>query len=173
MIRLSLRVCAVVFFVALIPVGAQATPLEPDELPKVDRIVVWKSKRELDLMLKGIVIRAYPIALGSHPVGAKRRKGDGRTPEGVYIIDGRTRRTAYHRALHISYPGETQRTAALARGANPGGDIFIHGMPASFGRKDPVRFFVDWTNGCIAVGNIAIEEIWNAVDDGTVVEIHP
>ncbi len=151
--------------------AAPATPLEPDELPKVDRIVVWKSKRELDLMLKGIVIRAYPIALGNHPVGAKRRKGDGRTPEGVYVIDSRTRRTAWHRALHISYPNAGDRIRA--KGANPGGDIFIHGMPASFGRKDPVRFFVDWTDGCIAVGNIAIEEIWNAVDDGTPIEIRP
>lgn len=173
MIRLLFHICAVAVIFTLIRVDATATPLAPDELPKVDRIVIWKSKRELDLMLKGVVIRAYPIALGSHPVGDKRRKSDGRTPEGHYVIDGRTRRTGYHRALHISYPNDADRREAGEKGFDPGGDIFIHGMPASFGRKDPVRFFVDWTNGCIAVGNIAIEEIWNAVDDGTPVEIHP
>lgn len=148
-----------------------ATPLAPDELPKADRIIVWKAKRELDLMVKGVVMRAYPIALGSHPKGAKSLRGDGRTPEGLYVIDRRLEHSEYHRALHISYPNPADRIRA--KGGNPGGDIFIHGMPRAFGRKDPARFFTDWTNGCIAVGNIAIEEIWNSVDDGTPIEIRP
>ncbi|MCE9650089.1 MAG: L,D-transpeptidase family protein [Parvibaculum sp.] len=150
-----------------------AGPLRPDTLPKADRIVIHKSKRELDLMAKGAVIRTYPIALGPHPVGPKRLRKDGRTPEGLYVIDRRTRATPYHRALHISYPDAADVARARAKGGTPGGDIFIHGMPAYFGRTDPVRFFVDWTNGCIAVGNIAIEEIWQSVDDGTPVEILP
>lgn len=142
-------------------------------LPKADRIVVYKSKRQLDLMAKGAVIRSYPIALGPHPVGPKRKIKDGRTPEGIYVIDRRTMATPYHRALHISYPDGADLARAHARHVNPGGDIFIHGMPAYFGRLDPVRFFVDWTNGCIAVGNIAIEEIWQSADNGTVIEIRP
>lgn len=150
-----------------------AGPLYPDTLPKADRIVVYKSKRQLDLMAKGVVIRTYPIALGPHPVGAKRQKRDGRTPEGIYVIDRRTMATPYHRALHVSYPGPNDLARARARRVNPGGDIFIHGMPAYFGLTDPVRFFVDWTNGCISVGNIAVEEIWQSVDDGTPIEIHP
>jgi murein L,D-transpeptidase YafK len=152
---------------------ATAGPLQPDALPKADRIIVYKSKRELDLMARGAVIRAYPIALGPRPIGPKRRKKDGRTPEGVYVVDWRTRATPYHRALHISYPNAADAARARATGANPGGDIFIHGMPAYFGRLDPVRFFVDWTNGCISVGNIAIEEIWQSADNGTPIEIRP
>jgi len=144
---------------------------EPDG--KADRIVVFKAKRELDLMRGGVLLKAYPIALGGHPIGAKYRRGDRRTPEGVYVIDGRLSVTPYHLALHISYPDATDRVRARAAGVRPGGEIFIHGMPARFGRTDPVRFFRDWTNGCIAVGNRAIEEIWQAVDDGTPIEIRP
>lgn len=152
---------------------AEAGPLYPDDLPKADRIIVYKAKRQLDLMAGNTLIRAYPIALGPHPVGAKRQRRDGRTPEGTYVIDWRTTATPYHRALHISYPDKRDTARARARRVNPGGAIFIHGMPAYFGRTDPVRFFVDWTNGCISVGNIAVEEIWRSVDDGTPIEIRP
>jgi murein L,D-transpeptidase YafK len=140
---------------------------------KAERVRVLKSRRVLQLLDADRVLKSYPIALGRHPVGPKERLGDGRTPEGFYIIDHRTARTPYHRALHISYPNVIDLRRTGAARANPGGAIFIHGMPASFGHHDPVRFFVDWTDGCIAVGNIAIEEIWDAVDDGTVIEILP
>jgi len=140
---------------------------------KAERVRVLKSHRVLQLLGPNRVLKSYPIALGRHPVGPKERLGDGRTPEGFYIIDRRTARTPYHRALHISYPNVSDLRRARAARANPGGAIFIHGMPASFGHHDPVRFFVDWTDGCIAVGNIAIEEISDAVDDGTVIEILP
>jgi murein L,D-transpeptidase YafK len=140
---------------------------------KADRVRVLKAKRLLLLLRNGEVVKTYPIGLGRHPRGPKRRYGDGRTPEGLYMIDGRTRRTPYHRALHISYPNFGDVVRARAAGVRPGGAIFIHGMPASFGHHDPVKFFVDWTNGCIAVGNIAIEEIWDAVDDGTLIDLMP
>jgi murein L,D-transpeptidase YafK len=140
---------------------------------KAEYVLVLKAERELRLMRDGKVLKAYPIALGRHPVGQKLRQGDGRTPEGYYAIDGRLRDSAYHLALHISYPSDADRARARAAGVAPGDDILIHGMPAEFGRTDPVRFFVDWTDGCIAVGNLAIEEIWAAVDDGTPVAILP
>ena len=140
---------------------------------KADRVRVLKSQRRLELLQAGNVLKSYPIALGPHPRGPKRRYGDGRTPEGTYLIDGRTARTPYHRALHISYPDYYDVARARAAHVSPGGAIFIHGMPASFGHHDPVRFFVDWTNGCIAVGNIAIEEIWSAVADGTPIDLLP
>jgi len=140
---------------------------------KADRILVLKAKRELQLLRGDAVLKTYPIALGRHPVGPKRRENDGRTPEGTYFIDGRISQTPYRLALHISYPDEGDRDRARAAGVMPGKDIVVHGMPAEFGRTDPVRFFVDWTDGCIAVGNIAIEEIWDAVDDGTPIEIRP
>jgi murein L,D-transpeptidase YafK len=153
--------------VATVP-GAAARPVE-----KADRILVLKAKRRLLLLRDGVVLKSYPIALGRHPRGRKRFEGDGRTPEGLYVIDGRLVQTPYHLSLHISYPSERDRERASAAGRAPGGAIMIHGMPERFGRTDPVRFFRDWTDGCIAVGNIAIEEIWNAVDDGTPIEIRP
>lgn len=138
-----------------------------------DRIVVLKAQHILQLMQEGEVVKSYPVALGRHPKGAKRRLGDGRTPEGIYVIDGRSTDTPYHRKLHISYPNDADRARAAVARIRPGSAIFIHGMPARFGHTDPARFFRDWTDGCIAVGNIAIEEIWDAVFDGTEIEIRP
>src|SRR6185437_6283250 len=99
-------------------------------------------------------------------------KGE-RLLEGLYRIDGRRGRSAYHLALHISYPSPKDRARAAERHTDPGGDIFIHGLPAWYGHADPSRFYKDWTQGCISVGNTAIEEIWAAVDDGTPVDIRP
>jgi murein L,D-transpeptidase YafK len=143
-------------------------------IAKADRILVLKSARKLFLLRGGAVLRAYPIALGPHPVGAKRVRGDGRTPEGVFVIDGRHAHSPYHLALHISYPNPANGAQSVAAQADPGGDIFIHGLPTWYnGPGDPVRFEKDWTEGCISVGNRAIAEIWAAVDDGTPIEIRP
>lgn len=158
---------------ALLALTAAPLHSRAEALGKADRILVLKEKRELQLLRSGLVLKSYPIALGRHPQGTKRRARDGRTPEGVYVIDYRFNRTPYHLALHISYPDDADAARARAAHVRPGGDILIHGMPERFGRTDPVRFFRDWTNGCIAVGNLAIEEIWEAVDDGTPVEIQP
>lgn len=166
------RSCAGLAVAALLLLAAAGTA-HPADLPKADRILVLKSRHLLELLRDGVVVKSYPIALGSRPLGHKQWRGDHRTPEGVYIIDRRTARTRFHRALHISYPDELDVLRARALHRNPGGGIYIHGMPARFGRTDPVRFFKDWTDGCIAVGNIAIEEIWNAVDDGTSIDIRP
>lgn len=143
------------------------------ETRKADRILVLKSARVLELWSGDALLKRYPIALGRRPRGAKSRHGDNRTPEGTYYIDRRNRRSVYHRALHFSYPNDDDLARARAAGVDPGGDVLIHGMPEWYGPHDPVRFFRDWTNGCIAVGNTAIEEIWDAVDDGTLVEILP
>jgi murein L,D-transpeptidase YafK len=158
----------------LISLGlAGLSPRPAVAIEKADRVLVLKTEHRLLLLSGNHVIKSYPIALGRHPKGPKHWRGDGRTPEGTYVIDRRFSRTPYHLALHISYPSELDRARALSAGRRPGGDILIHGMPQRFGHTDPVRFFRDWTNGCIAVGNIAIEEIWDAVDDGTPVQIQP
>jgi murein L,D-transpeptidase YafK len=168
------RILAAAFLLAtLCAVCAPTASAQAAELPKADRILVLKAERRLELLKNGRPFITYPIALGFHPKGTKLRQGDGRTPEGVYVIDGRTAVTPYHLALHIAYPGADDRRRAAAAGVSPGGAIFIHGMPARFGHTDPVRFFRDWTNGCIAVGNIAIEVIWASVADGTPIEIRP
>jgi murein L,D-transpeptidase YafK len=140
---------------------------------KADRVLVLKSERRLVLLRQGEILASFPIALGGDPTGPKLREGDKRTPEGVYAIDGRNPQSPYHLSLHLSYPGPRDVARARTIGAAPGGDIAIHGMPNRYGRFDPVRFYKDWTDGCIAVGNLAIEEIWRRVEDGTPVEIRP
>ncbi len=141
---------------------------------KADRILVLKSARKLELLRNGVVLKTYPIALGGNPIGPKHAGGDGRTPEGLYYIDGRQPHSRYHLALHISYPNAVDRAVAAAAHRDPGGDIEIHGLPAWYeGPLNPVRFYKDWTHGCVSVGDRAIEEIYRAVDVGTPIEIRP
>jgi murein L,D-transpeptidase YafK len=137
----------------------------------VDRIVVEKSQRRMDLMSGETVVRSYEIALGSAPEGDKQQEGDGKTPEGKYIIEGRNPSSAFHLSLKISYPDAADRAAAAARNVSPGGDIFIHGAPNWWllAGQPPG----DWTRGCIAVTKTEIEGIWRLVPDGTPVEIRP
>ncbi|ESQ86216.1 hypothetical protein AEAC466_03200 [Asticcacaulis sp. AC466] len=140
---------------------------------RVARIVVWKAARRLSTLdAAGNVLKTYHIALGPHPAGHKTEEGDGRTPEGAYVISGRNRASGYHRSLKISYPNATDRAQAKARGVSPGGDIFIHGQPngtLSGGLKIPY----DWTAGCIAVSNNDIDDLWASVADGTPIDIKP
>jgi murein L,D-transpeptidase YafK len=139
-----------------------------------DRILVLKAARKLELLKDGVVLKTFPIALGEHPRGTKRLSGDGKTPEGIYYVDGRLPRSRYHLALHISYPNAADRAAASALHRDPGGNILIHGLPNWYdGPLDPARFYKDWTDGCISVGDRAIEEIAAAVAVGTPIEIRP
>jgi murein L,D-transpeptidase YafK len=154
--------------------GERFRPHEP--LPpgaRADRLLVLKSERRLILLKDGAELRSYRIALGGNPIGHKIRRGDSRTPEGVYTIDYRNPRSAYHRSLHISYPNAADRAAAKAARVSPGGDIMIHGIRNGMGWLGDQHRRVDWTDGCIAVTNPEIEEIWRAVADGTPIEIRP
>jgi murein L,D-transpeptidase YafK len=137
----------------------------------IDRIVVEKSQRRMELLSDGHVVRSYDIALGFEPDGDKEREGDGRTPEGTYVIEGRNASSSFHRSLKISYPNEADRAAATDRGVSPGGDIFIHGAPNWW--LLPGQPPGDWTRGCIAVTKPEIEEIWRLVADGTPIDIRP
>lgn len=138
-----------------------------------DCIVVRKAKREMQLLQVGKVIRTYRIALGRTPIGAKDREGDGKTPEGDYTISGRNPASKFHLALRISYPEPHDRERAARMQAPPGGDIMIHGLPN--GRPDigDAHLESDWTEGCIAVTNREIEEIWKLVPVGTPIRIEP
>lgn len=136
---------------------------------RVDRILVKKTERRLYLMRDNEPFRSYKIALGYQPTGHKRRRGDGRTPEGIYHLDWRSDKSGYRKALHISYPNAQDRFRALRQGEDPGGMIMIHGQPSR--RGEPKSG--DWTFGCIAVSNMAIDEIWSYVSEGTPVEILP
>ena len=137
----------------------------------VDLVRVDKSDRTLTLYAQGQPVRTYlGIQLGDEPVGPKRFQGDERTPEGRYTIDHGNPGSAYHLSLHISYPDAQDRAYARSQGRSPGGDIFIHGQPnwLPAGRAPG-----DWTDGCIALADTEIEDLWGLVGDGTAIEIVP
>lgn len=138
-----------------------------------DLVVIEKSKHTLSLYRHGHLLKSYKVALGPHPEGRKRQAGDGRTPEGRYIIDFRKSDSHYHRSLHVSYPNDRDRLDARRRGVSPGGDIFIHGLPNGMGAIGKAHRLRDWTLGCVAVTNEEIEEIWELVPNRTVVDIRP
>jgi murein L,D-transpeptidase YafK len=154
-------------WVALLPLLLTAAGQPPVDLVHVD-----KSARTLTLYAGGEPVRTYRrIQLGANPRGAKRFEGDKRTPEGRYVIDYGNEASAYNVSLHISYPNAADRAHAAARGRSPGGLIFIHGQPNGWpeGRRVPG----DWTDGCIALADPEIEELWRLVGDGTPIEIVP
>jgi murein L,D-transpeptidase YafK len=138
-----------------------------------DLIVIDKSDRTLKIFRTGCELKTYLVALGRNPVGAKEQEGDGRTPEGEYKIDFRKEDSAFHRALHVSYPTPGERARAKKQGVSPGGDIMIHGLPNGMGPLGSLHRTRDWTEGCIAVTNEEIEELWRVVPNGTTVKITP
>ncbi len=142
-------------------------------LPKAQKVLIIKSLRKLYLIRNGIPYREYHIALGKNPVGPKRREHDQKTPEGNYTLDFKKSDSAYYRAIHINYPSKADKVRAKKMGVSPGGAIMIHGQPNWFGWLSPIRQRFDWTAGCIAVSNGDMDEIWQAVDPGTAIEIRP
>ena len=139
----------------------------------VDRIRIEKSTRRLILTSQGEVLKSYNIALGGNPIGPKERKGDNKTPEGTYVIDGRNKDSRFHLSLHISYPNEKDKNRAKELGVSTGGDIMIHGIKNGFSWIGDAHTEVDWTKGCIAVTDEEIEEISKLAPNGTIVEIQP
>jgi murein L,D-transpeptidase YafK len=138
-----------------------------------DKIVIVKSARTMTLLSGGKVLKTYKVALGSVPIGPKRVEGDHKTPEGDYIIDAKNQHSQFHLSLHISYPSAADQQRARSLGQPPGGAIMIHGLARPFAYLGPLHRQTDWTDGCIAVTNAEIEEIWKLVPVGTTVEIRP
>jgi len=148
----------------------------PDPAPaekQASLIKVDKTARTLTLLRGNDVIKTYRVSLGGKPEGRKTEEGDGRTPEGRYSIDSRNSRSRFHLSLHTSYPNADDRRNAQQRGVSPGGDIMIHGLPNGLGWLDRLHLRRDWTDGCIAVTNPEMEEIWAHVATGTAIEILP
>jgi len=139
----------------------------------VDRVVVYKHARKLVLLSGGKELRSYKVALGGEPVGAKTRHGDHWTPEGVYVLDSRNPNSHFYKAFHISYPGPKDIAAAKKSGVSPGGDIMLHGLPKEYAWVGKTHVLHDWTDGCIAVSNEEMDEIWKLVRVGTPIEIKP
>ncbi|MBS7663557.1 L,D-transpeptidase family protein [Pseudomonas lalucatii] len=141
--------------------------------PGVDKVLVLKSERKLQLLSRGQPLKSYRISLGKQPNGAKQREGDLRTPEGLYWIDWRKTSEKYQLSLHISYPNARDLAKAREQGVPAGGMIMIHGTPLD--EEYPEWFFhtLDWTEGCIAMKNSDMREVWALVKDGTLIEIRP
>lgn len=138
-----------------------------------DLIIVMKSKRIMFLMNEGKILKAYKIALGKSPVGKKTIQGDGKTPEGRYFIIDRNPNSSFYKSLRISYPNDRDIENAKKAGLNPGGDIVIHGLSKKVEYLGKYHIIEDWTEGCIAVTNEEMDEIWRLVPDGTPIEILP
>lgn len=177
--KITIMQAFVVLCLLLLPLGP-AFSLDPPpglapEPQKVAQIEVFKSARRMELHDKyGNVIRTYRIALGKNPQGHKQYEGDSRTPEGHYLISTRNPNSDYYLSLRISYPSPQDVASAKQRNQKPGGDIFIHGMPNGKGwmwwKYNTKR---DWTNGCIAVTDKDIREMWELVADKTPITIYP
>lgn len=139
----------------------------------VDMIIVEKAQRRLSVYREGTLLKSYAVALGWGGLGPKTQQGDGKVPEGRYTITAHNPASAYHLSLRIGYPTREQREDAVARGVNPGGDIMIHGLPNGRGGFGATHRTVDWTDGCIAVTDEEIEELFEYVADGTPIVIQP
>lgn len=124
-------------------------------------------------MNQGKILKTYNVALGGEPVGPKTRQGDHKTPEGKYLFDHRNIHSQFYRSIHISYPNGRDVGQAEKMGVSPGGDVFVHGLPNGYGWVGKGHRLKDWTDGCIAVTNEEMDEIWKAVPDGTPIEIEP
>jgi murein L,D-transpeptidase YafK len=164
---------AVLALFTLAPFSSQALSANDPPLPPsvmADKVVVLKSYRRLLLMKGDEVLKTYIVSLGN-PVGPKVRQGDNKTPEGNYVLDRHNAKSEFHRSIHISYPNADDLERARKLGVPPGGDLYIHGLPNEFhGHSEALG---DWTEGCIAVTNAEMDEIWRAVADGTPIEIKP
>jgi murein L,D-transpeptidase YafK len=139
----------------------------------VDRILVVKSERKLHLLNAGNIVRSFDISLGLVPQGPKQREGDFRTPEGVYQIEAKHSGSDYFLALKVSYPNAHDRARARAQGVDPGGEIMIHGLPNEPRYAESRYRGWDWTNGCIAVSNSDMIDLWLMTSVATTIEIRP
>ncbi|HKZ73093.1 MAG TPA: L,D-transpeptidase family protein [Steroidobacteraceae bacterium] len=139
----------------------------------LDRVVVFKAERKLIAVKDGRVVKTYRVALGQKPLGTKRCRGDNRTPEGEYHVTRRVPDSRYFLALHLSYPSPEDAVLARNAGCDPGGSIEIHGLAPEFGWMGRRHLERDWTNGCIAVTNEEMQELYRSVAVGTPVEIYP
>jgi murein L,D-transpeptidase YafK len=160
---------------AILVVGLWVATAQPSHaLPpvtKIDRIHVDKSDHVMTVFSAGQPVHSFRVALGRGGLGPKIKQGDGRVPEGKYLITDRNPQSAFYLSLRIGYPTPEQIAAAQARGIDPGGDIMIHGLPTGRGWLGQRHRRVDWTQGCIAVTNEEMRWLWQAVADGTPIEI--
>jgi murein L,D-transpeptidase YafK len=158
------RIVSVILLLASLAVGA---------VEKADRVVVIKGTKTLSLYRGDYLLASYPVVFGGSPTDHKQQEGDGRTPEGKYLLDFKKADSAFHKAIHISYPNARDIESAKGRGVAPGGSVMIHGQKNYFGWAWFLTKHLNWTNGCVALANKDMDAVWEAIDAGTPVEIKP
>jgi murein L,D-transpeptidase YafK len=152
---------------------AAALPLVTVAAPKADLVVVKKSESRLYLYRDSQAFAEFRVSFGSEPKGHKQQEGDERTPEGRYVLDAKNLKSAFYRAIHLSYPNAQDVASAKARGVQPGGQIMIHGQRNGLGWLAPVAQWFNWTDGCVGLSNKDMDAVWSAVDVGTPIQIYP
>jgi len=163
-----MRTIALALIALLVPGLMQAS-----EFPVADSVVIEKGSRQLHLIQDGRPFRTFKIALGIRPVGDKTQEGDFKTPEGKYTLDRRNPNSDFFLSIHVSYPDSSDRREAAELGVRPGGAIMIHGQPNAPSRSETYYRTQDWTNGCIAVSNSDMIDIWLMTGENTPIEIRP
>lgn len=138
-----------------------------------DFVLVEKSAGRLSLLRNGTAFATFHVVFGPHPDGPKQQQGDGRTPQGRYVLDARNAHSAYYKSLHVSYPNAEDRRRAARLGVSPGGDIMVHGQPNGWGDYAALTQQRNWTLGCIALRNEDMDVVWESVPLGTPIEIRP
>lgn len=148
-------------------------PASAGDFPLADKVLVEKGQRKLHLLRNGVPFRTFDIALGPEPLGDKLREGDQRTPEGYYMLDARNPGSDFFLSIHISYPNAEDLQEARRNDVDPGGQIMIHGQPNTPTFSAAYYAREDWTNGCIAVSNSDMIDIWLMTPDRVPIEIVP
>lgn len=159
---MSGRFVFVLFFVASFSVSAAE---------KADFVLVDKSEGSLTLYNAGRSLAVFHVVFGANPIGNKQQEGDEKTPEGRYTLDVKKSDSAFHKAIHISYPNDQDIANAKSKGVEPGGAIMVHGQKNGLGWLSAISKRFNWTNGCIALSNDDMDEVWESVDVGTPIEI--
>lgn len=149
------------------------TPSAETNLNKIDGIKVVKHERQLYLLSNGSIVSHYPVVLGTNPIGHKQREGDGRTPEGSYVLDRKNKSSQFYRSIHLSYPNAQDIKYANENHVQPGSDIMLHGQRNGFGWLSSIMQRFDWTAGCIALSNEDLDKIWVQINEGTPIIIEP
>jgi len=160
------------FCLSFVAVSQASVATAPDG-KVIEKVLVLKSAHQLQLINDGKPFKTYRISLGKRPIGPKLMEGDKRTPEGLYWLDWRKTSDRFNLAMHISYPNISDSARARREGVEPGGMIMIHGTPDTEDNPENLFHTLDWTDGCIAMRNMDMREVWGLVPDGTMIEIRP
>ncbi len=156
-----------------VAIAVPCWPATAGDFPLADLVIVEKANRQLHLLREGEIFRSFRIALGMDPVGDKQKEGDFRTPEGRYFLDARNSNSEFFLSIHVSYPNVDDIRQARSQGLDPGGAIMIHGQPNAPTRSETYYRTQDWTNGCVALSNSDMIDIWLMTGDNTPIEIRP